>query len=90
MRAIHVDRYQVESALEPKIRQVTVADRDAGARHQQTIDGRHQAAEQGGGRREAESCSLGHVDSLCGSGSSVVHNLGIPDASHNSFVCIAA
>jgi hypothetical protein len=30
---------------EAKIRQITVADRDLGAGHQQPIDGRHQAAE---------------------------------------------
>ena len=44
--------------------QVAVAGRDAGAGHQQPVDLRHQAAEQRGGRREAERSSVGHGRSL--------------------------
>jgi hypothetical protein len=35
-------------ALETEVRQVAVARCDAGAGHQQAVDGRHQAAEQSG------------------------------------------
>ena len=45
---------------EAEIRKIAVAVRGAGARHQQTIDGGHQAAEESGGRHDAESSSFGH------------------------------
>ena len=44
--------------------QVAVAGRDLRAAHQETIDGGHQAAEQGAGGQEADGCSLGHFCSL--------------------------
>src|SRR6476646_10351821 len=49
------------SGSEPETGQVAIADRDAGARHQQAIDIGHQATEERGGRREAERRSrIGH------------------------------
>ena len=46
--------------LEPRIRTITIADRDAGVGHQQAIDGGHHAAKQRGRRQEAERGGLGH------------------------------
>src|ERR1700745_1313878 len=44
--------YRVE--LEPDARKIAVADRDPGACHQQAVDCRHQAAEQGAGGGQAK------------------------------------
>ena len=48
-------------SLKTGVGRLAVADGDHGARHQQTIDGGHEAAKQGGGRRKAERSSLGHL-----------------------------
>src|ERR1700744_5399591 len=61
------DRASVAPPSKPEIRQVSVADGDAGAGHQQTIDSRHQAPQQSGSGREAEGGGFGHIDSLRGS-----------------------
>lgn len=47
-------------ASETEIGEIAVADGDAAARGQKAVDGGHQAAEQGAGRKEADGCSLGH------------------------------
>ena len=47
-------------ALDAKPGKVAVADRDLRASHQKAVDGGHEAAEQGGGRYEADGSSLGH------------------------------
>jgi hypothetical protein len=73
---------------------VAVAIRDLGALHQQPVDGRHQAAEQGAGGRQYNGSSLGHCVPFLGgqpsAASSSGNNLCIPDAKDNVFVCIAA
>lgn len=45
---------------EAEARHVAIADGDAAAFSQQAVDRSHQAGEQGGGRQEADRCSLGH------------------------------
>ena len=45
--------------LQSEIGQVAIADGDESVRHQQAIDGDHQAGEQSGGRRVAEGGGLG-------------------------------
>jgi hypothetical protein len=45
---------------ETEIGQIAVAIGDAGVRHQEPVDRRHQAAEQGGGGHKADGSSLGH------------------------------
>src|SRR5688500_18228244 len=47
-------------ASETKIGEVAVADGDAAARGQKAVDRGHQAAEQGGGGKQADGCNLGH------------------------------
>src|SRR5258706_7127362 len=49
---------------EAEIGKVPIAQGGAGRGHQQTIDGGHQAAKQGGGGREADGGSLGHCRPL--------------------------
>src|SRR6267378_6972384 len=51
-------------ASEPEIGKVPIAQRGTGRGHQRTVDGGHQAAEQGGGGREADGSSLGHCRPL--------------------------
>jgi hypothetical protein len=79
---------------ETGIGQVAVADGDASACHQQSVDSGHEAAEHCGGRREAKGGGLGHSGShLRHSGSlhlRLIRNLGIPDTSANPVVCMAA
>jgi hypothetical protein len=62
--------------------------------HQNMVDGSHQAAKQAGRRGEVEGSSFGHLGALVWrqpvAASSSESNLGIPDATHNPFVCIAA
>ena len=50
--------------LESEIRQVAVAVSDASIRHQDMVDHCEKAAEPGGGGREGDRSSLGHVISL--------------------------
>src|SRR6185437_3770859 len=74
--------------------EIAVADGNAAAGGQKTVDGSHQAAEQGAGGQEADGCSLGHVCPLF-LGAEPFRgvsgdNLCIPDASYNKLVCIAA
>lgn len=45
---------------EAEARHVAIADGDAAAFSQQAVDRSHQAGEQGGGRQQADRCSLGH------------------------------
>src|SRR5918992_843111 len=47
-------------ASEAERGEIAVANRNTAARDQQTVDGSHQAAEQGGRGQEADGCSLGH------------------------------
>jgi hypothetical protein len=48
------------AGLEPRIRKITVADRDGRVSHQQAIDGGHHAAKQRRRRHEPERGGLGH------------------------------
>jgi hypothetical protein len=79
---------------EAEIGKVAVAYRDAGVRHQQAIDGDHHPIEQAGGRCDGKGCSLGHFwyssDGNWLPRCSLESNLGMPDASNNPFVCMAA
>lgn len=50
--------------LQAETRQVAVVVRDRGARHQETIDRSHKAAEQRGGGGESDGSGLGHWNSL--------------------------
>ena len=81
---------------ETEVGEVTVADSKVGARHQQTIDGGHKPAKKrGGGGREAERHCFGHCCPLVEAVQRIAafccsDSLCIPDASNNSFVCIAA
>src|SRR5947207_528081 len=81
-------------ASDAEIGKVPIAQRGAGRGHQHTIDGGHQAAEQGSGAREADGGSLGHCRPLSKARQIAASwsrdNLSIPDTSHNAFVCIAA
>ena len=52
------------TALEADVRNVAVADVRLGPRHQQTVELREQAAEQGVGGGEGDGSGLGHVHSL--------------------------
>jgi hypothetical protein len=45
---------------EPRIRKLTIADRDPRVRHQKAIDGRHHAAKQRGRRQQPQRGGLGH------------------------------
>src|SRR2546430_8918277 len=51
-------------ASNPETGKVAIAHCDTRRAHQQAIDRGHQAAEQGGGRRESDSNSLGHFSPL--------------------------
>jgi hypothetical protein len=79
---------------EAEIGKVAVAYRDAGVRHQEAIDGDHHPIEQAGGRCDGKECSLGHFwyssDGNWLPRCSLESNLGMPDASNNPFVCMAA
>jgi hypothetical protein len=82
------------ASLEAEIRRFVVAIGDGGTRHQQTVDGGHKAAEKAGRRCEVQRGGVGHFVPLFRSsgllGCFPEPNLGIPDASNNLFVCIAA
>ena len=86
---------QIFERSEAEIGQVAIAGRSAGAGHERAINRGHQACEQPVGRGEAEQSNLEHcypllwcaVMRLCFDPGA---NLGIPDASGNPFVCIAA
>src|SRR6266702_4499080 len=79
---------------EAEMREVAIAQCGAGRGHQHTVDGGQQTAEQGGGWREADGSSLGHCRPLSEAQPITAlrsgDNLRIPDASNNTFVCIAA
>jgi hypothetical protein len=94
---------QCDQRSETEIREIAVAHCDAGVRHQNAIDGGREAAEYRDGRRDAERgglghcslghCGLGHLDPLLrGQRRCIIFraNLGMPDASNNPSVCIAA
>jgi hypothetical protein len=87
-------RCSVFSNSETEIGKVAVAVGNLGVRHQQSVDGGHQSAKQRGGGPEADRNSLGHLVPLLRCSGSLRcfrrPNLGIPDTSNNSFVCIAA
>lgn len=80
--------YHALRGSEPRIRKVTVADRDAGVSHQQAIDGGHHAAKQRGRRHKAERSSLGHDCSLMATQQVAAVLIGtikvcqMPDANH--------
>jgi hypothetical protein len=81
-------------ASKPGIGLVAIADRDPGAGHQKAVDGGHQAAQEAGGWSEAGGSSVGHDGPLFSrpqwAAVSSAADLGIPDASDNPSVCIAA
>src|SRR3979490_38955 len=81
--------------LEAGTGEVAVAVGYLGALHQEPVEQRQEAAEQGIGRRQRNSDSLGQwcplfVGAQRSAGSSSGNNLCIPDAKNNGFVCIAA
>src|SRR5258706_16107580 len=64
-------------ASEAEIGKVPIAQRGTGRGHQRTVDGGHQAAEQGGGGREADGSSLGHCRPLSKARRIAASGLGI-------------
>ena len=78
----------------PETGEVAIAHCDTRRAHQQAVDRGHQAAEQGGGRREADSSSLGHLSPLswqaAGGRLVVCRQSMYTRYHHNRFVCIAA
>src|SRR4051812_40615359 len=54
----------IRRVLEAETGEVAVADRDLRAAHQEAVEGRQQATEQGAGGDEADGGGLGHCDSL--------------------------
>jgi hypothetical protein len=93
-RSVNATALQRFQRLQAGIRQVAVAYRNAGAGHEQPIDGGHEPAEQAGSLKGGKGSGLGHFGPLCeGSQRAAFRsetNLGIPDATHNLSVCIAA
>jgi hypothetical protein len=96
--AVHCAKLNSVFALgsETNARNITVTDLDLGIGHQPAVDGGQEAAEQG--RREPDSCGLGHLQSRilrlwslrCERRAISANYLGIPDARYNGFICIAA
>jgi hypothetical protein len=93
-RRRRISRRSVFKGSQPAMGQVAVADGNPGMGHQNLVDGGHQAAKQAGRRAKAEGSGFGHLGALVWrqpvAASSSETNLGIPDTSHNTFVCIAA
>jgi hypothetical protein len=81
-------------ASESEVGKVAVACRDAGGGCEQAVDRGQQASENSGGRSEGGGVGLGHLGPLSEARRRAAlrsgNNLGIPDASGNRFVCIAA
>ena len=79
---------------EPKVGELAVAHRRIGAAEQETVDRRQKAAKKTTGRGEWNRSGIGHFGLISGTRRAAAScsetNLGMPDASSNPFVCIAA
>jgi hypothetical protein len=81
-------------ASNPEAGEIAIAHCDTSRAHQQAVDRGHQAAEQGCGRREPDSSSLGHLSPLswqtAGGRLLICYQSMYTRFHSNRFVCIAA